>query len=479
VKHIVEWVLVAGCVVGPPSFLCGCSSARGSAGNVNGGAPTTPGGVTGDADPGDADSPFGPGDPDPGQCPQAATVPVGSPDSDAGDDGGTDCGTMGVSALVDADTAFAMALLPVALVNDGGIADNAVVSPFSISSALMMVDVGAAGETDSQIQSVLSLPDNGAAEASAHTGLVCALQAAGSSNGNSLVIANSLWGQQGVAFLTPFLDVLATGYDAPLQTVDFESNPAAAAATINAWVSQATQGNIASPLGPQDVTDLTRLVAVNAVYFKGTWATGFDPSQTSPRPFTRADGTQTTVSTMSGLIYAGVRETSGLLVVELPYLASSGSALAMDILMPEADAGLATFEGTLTPATLSSALASLPGRYGYTIQMPKFSFSTRVELQPVLAALGMSDVFEHGVADLSGMDGAMDLYVTAVVQQAMVEVDEQGTVAAAVTAAVSGCGSVIAAGPPLVQIDRAFFFLIRDVTNGAIVFMGQVVDPGG
>jgi serine protease inhibitor len=266
------------------------------------------------------------------------------------------------------------------------------------------------------------------------------------------------------------------------QTVDFMGSPAAAVATIDAWVSQATQGNISSPLGPGDVTTRTRLIAVNAVYFKGTWATGFDPTMTSPLPFTLAGGTQTTVSTMSGAIYARVGQTSALLAVELPYKTSSGSALAMDILMPQAgSAGLAAFESTLTPATLSSALTSLSASSQYIIQMPKFSFTTSVGLQPVLAALGMTDVFEPGVADLSGMDGAMDLSVSAVVQQAMVEVDEQGTVATAVTY-VSGCtccSVVTVETPPLVQIDRPFFFVIRDVANGAILFMGQVVSPGG
>ena len=476
-KHVVEWALVAGCVVAAP-YLSGCSSApRGLPGDGDGGAlgPSGSNGDSGDAD--DADAFGGP----PNPCPLEAVVAVPDADTDSGDDGGTACGTAGVPALVAADTAFAMAFLSVAFVDDGGIADNAVVSPYSVSSAMMMVDVGAAGQTDSQIESVLSLPANGPAEASAYSGLVCALEAAGSSNGNTLALANSLWGQKGVSFEAPFLDVLATGYGAPLQSVDFEGDPAAAVTTINAWVSQATQGNIASPLGTGDITSQTRLIAVNAVYFKGTWANGFDPTMTAPRPFTLADGTRTTVTTMSGAITASVGATSSLLVVELPYKASSGSAMAMDILMPEAaSAGLAAFESTLTPVTLSSALASLAHPIQYIVEMPKFSFSTSVRLEPVLVAMGMSDVFESGVADLSGMDGAMDLSVAAVVQEATVEVDELGTVATAVTV-VEGCtccNAIIETTPPLVQIDRPFFFLIRDTANGAILFMGQVVDPG-
>lgn len=184
---------------------------------------------------------------------------------------------------------------------------------------MMMVDVGAAGETASQIETALHLPGSGTAEAAAYGGLACGTQADGSSNGNALDVANALWGQQGVSFETAFLNVLAQGYGAPLQTVDFASDPTAATTTINNWVSQATQGDITSLLGPNDVDADTRLVLVNAVYFKGTWATGFDPTMTASQPFTLADGSQTMVTTMTGTIQTSVAYSSKLTVVELPY----------------------------------------------------------------------------------------------------------------------------------------------------------------
>jgi serpin B len=196
---------------------------------------------------------------------------------------------------------------------------------------------------------------------------------------------------------------------------------------------------------------------------------------TAPRPFTLADGSQTMIPTMSGTINASTSRTSTLLLLELPY---KGNALAMDVLMPQAaSADLAAFESTLTPAALGSALASLGAPDWYIVDLPKFSFTTHVELASVLAGLGMTDVFRDGVADLSGMDGARDLSVSAVVQQAMVEVDEQGTVAAAATG-VSTCSCSISTSPPTVRVDRPFVFLVRDLRNGAIVFMGQVVNPG-
>jgi serpin B len=472
VERIAEKVLVTGCYLAALPLALGCSGAiRGSAGNADGGAPADDGAVVFDAAADD-------GGPGPGDSGDPFQVPNPSPASGSGGDGGLpaiDCGTSDAQGLVSADTTFATAFLSPAIAQAGGIGVNAVVSSYSVSNAMMMVDVGAAGETDSQIKSVLSLPGNGATEAPAYAGLACALEADGSSNGQSFAVASSLWGQQGTSFETPFLNVLAQGYGAPLQTVDFASDPADSTTTINTWVSRATQGNIPSLLGPDDITNKTRLVLVNAVYFKGTWATGFDPSMTAPRPFTLADGSQTMITTMSGTINASTGRTSTLLVLELPY---KGNTLAMDVLMPQAaSADLAAFESTLTPAALGSALASLGAPYGYIVDLPKFSFTTHVELASVLAGLGMTDVFQDGVADLSGMDGARDLSVSAVVQQAMVEVDEQGTVAAAATG-VSVCSCSVVTSPPTVLVDRPFVFLVRDLRNGAIVFMGQVVNPG-
>jgi serpin B len=422
----------------------------------------------------DSPPPSAPPVPDPGPNPAPGPGTGGGLDA-------IDCGTDGVAGLVTADTAFAVAFLSPAVASAGDGGTNVIVSPYGVSSAMMMVDVGAAGETDSQIESVLSLPASGAVEAPAYTGLACALQADGSSNGNSLDVANALWGQAGVPFEPTFLGVLAQGYGAPLQTADFASDPSAATATIDDWVSRVTQGNIPSLLGPADVTIKTLLVLVNAVYFKGAWATGFDPGMTGPRPFTLSDGSQTTASTMTGTIQASAAASSSLVVLQLPY---KGNALAMDILMPAArgrDAGtggLAAFESALTPTALNAALSSLQGPAWDIVYLPKFSFTTRVELASVLEGLGMTDAFRIGVANLSGMDGAMDLSVAAVVQEARIEVDEVGTVAAAGTG-VTGCGDCSAIEePPSIVIDHPFLFLIRDTRNGAIVFMGQVVNPG-
>jgi serpin B len=369
------------------------------------------------------------------------------------------------------DTAFAVAFYPLAVAAAGS-GGNMILSPYSVSATMTMVDVGAAGETDSQIESVLHLPGSGAAMATAYSALACGAESDASSNGNELLIANSLWAQQGFAFEPTFESVLENGYGAPLQKVDFEGNPGSAVTSINGWVSDRTQGEIPSLLQPGDVDMTTRVVLVNAIYFKGAWATGFDPNMTAPQPFTLLDGSQESVPTMNATVSLRTGSSSTLTVVELPY---RGGALAMDFLMPMLPSGLGAFEATLTPAALNRALGMLESSQA-NLYLPKFSFTTRLALVPVLSGMGMTDVFVAGKANLSGMDGAMDLFVSAVVQQALVEVDEQGTVAAAATAAV-GDSAFGTSEPPAVYIDQPFLFLIRDTRSGSILFMGHVTDP--
>jgi serpin B len=374
-------------------------------------------------------------------------------------------------SLAASDTAFAVSLLPPA-VAAAGAGGNVIVSPYSLSTALMMVDVGAAGETDAQLQSALHLTANGAALAPARASLACADETDGASNGGTLSIANAVWGQQGFAFSSSFLSSLSTGYAAPLQQADFEHATSDALATINGWVSSETQGQIPSLLQSGDVDPLTRLVLVNAIYFKGAWDKGFDPNATRGMPFTLADGTQATVPTMDGTM--NVRQTAGAgaALYELPY---KGGDIAMDFLVPGTGSTLATLEGGLTPASLGGMIGQLGSAESAEVRLPKFSFTTRLGLIPVLQTLGVTDAFDPQKANLSGMDGATDLYVATVVQQAIVEVDESGTVAAAATGAGVQAGAI--QEPPLVAIDRPFVFLIRDTKTGSILFVGQVQDP--
>jgi serpin B len=379
-------------------------------------------------------------------------------------------------SLVSGDTSFALAFYGPAVTATGG-GQNMIVSPYSISAALTMVDVGAAGETATQMQTVLHLPGAGADVAPAYAALACEDETDGTSDGNELSIANSLWAQQGKAFEPSFLSVLSSGYAAPLHQVDFRGDANRAEDTINQWVSNATQAQIPALLLPGDVTAATQLVLVDAVYFNGVWDEGFDPAKTSPQPFTLSDGTTASVPMMSGDVSLGIGGGSApaFSVYELPY---KGRALVMDFLLPSGS--LSSFEAGLTPDVLNGALTSVGSHTAQVIlRLPRFSITTRLgPLVPFLAGMGMPDVFDPRLADLSGMDGARDLYVSTVVHEAQVQVDEQGTIATAATAAgVSGATCTCPAGPEIVSIDQPFLFLIRDTKNGSILFMGRVEDP--
>jgi serpin B len=376
--------------------------------------------------------------------------------------------------LAAANTAFALSFFPAAVSMAGGASANVVLSPYSVSVGLTMTSTGAASETASQMQDVLHLAGGGATEAASFAGLACADEQAGSSNGNTLVVANALWAQTGMAFESDFENALESGYRAPLQQVDFAGNPSSAAAAINAWASSETQGQIPVVVGPADVTPQTRLVLADAIYFKGTWAEQFDASRTAPQPFTLGDGSTVAVETMTGTIEAKASMGQMLTVLELPY---RGGSIVLDFLMPRDPGGLAAFESGLTPSSLASTFQALGGSSADVVYVPKFSLSTRVELAQVLVGMGMADAFDSTRADFSKMDGAMDLSIGAVVQQAKIEVDEHGTVAAAATA-VATCGNCGGFSEPLmVRIDQPFVFVLRDTKTQSILFLGHVTNP--
>jgi len=366
------------------------------------------------------------------------------------------------------DATFAVALFAPSLASAGA-ASNFILSPHSVSATLTMIDVGAANETDAQIQGVLHLPGNGTTVAPAYATLACETESDGTSNGDQLAIASSIWGQKGTAFEAGFLSTLSKGYDAPLQQVDYVTDANAAASAIDTWVSTQTHGTIPTLLQPGDLNADARLVLVNAIYFKGAWETAFDPSATLPQPFTLADGSQVTTPTMSGSVTLREGGSASVPIYELAY---KGGAMAMDLLVP--GGALSDFEATLTSASLQAAIASLGAPQSDTpVLLPKFSFTTHLALAPILGGMGMPDLFDPAKADLSGIDGARDLSVSAVIQEAIVEVDETGTVAAAAT---EGTTTENAFEEPI-AIDRPFLFLIRDTSNGSILFMGHVQDP--
>jgi serpin B len=350
---------------------------------------------------------------------------------------------------------------------------NLFFSPQSISTALAMTYAGARSATATEMARTLhfSLPQEQLPAAYAR--LLAALNGPGGERHYQLSIANRLWGQRGTAFLEPFLTVTRKDYGAELGLADFAKDAEAARAEINAWVRKQTADKI-NDLIPHGVLGPdTRLVLANAIYFRGTWARQFNKSATQDQPFHVSPDRTVVVPLMFGKLrvgYAGHAD-GALKVVELPY---EGDDLSMLVLLPDAADGLATLEARLTAETLRGWTGDL-ARREVLVYLPRFSVESRFALAPTLGAMGMPLAFSDR-EDFSGMDGRRDLFVSAVVHKARVEVDEKGTEAAAATGAVMGL-TAVREEPPVFRADHPFVFVIRYNPTGAILFLGRVVDP--
>ena len=353
---------------------------------------------------------------------------------------------------------------------------NVVVSPASVAIALSMARAGARGTTASQMDTVLrSLGSDD------HAGWINALDAAlaartgtfkdtsGKDMDVTLRIANAPFAQRGFKLQDAYLAALATRFGAGLRLVDFQRATEAARRAINGWVSERTEKRIPALLAPGVLDTATRLVLVNAIYLKAAWQTPFAADLTRPAIFTKLDGSTVNVPTMRGGGQLPYAAGNGWQAVELPYV---GRQLAMTIVVPD---DLATFERGFDAATLTAITGALT-TYQVDLTLPRFGIETRADLAATLAALGMPDAFDAGKADFSGMTTEDQLYISAVIHQANIDVDEKGTTAAAATAVVMDATAIPGKSVTL-RVDRPFLFLIRDTQTGAVVFMGRVTEP--
>lgn len=379
-----------------------------------------------------------------------------------------------VAEFTSAQAAFALDLLPYMAAESG----NAFYSPVSIHQALTMASAGALGDTLAEMRSTLHVDTLADAHA-AQNALDLSLAAAGNTplgedeTGDPLAleIANSLWGDPAMAWKQPFLDTLAVNYGAGLQLTDFASDPEAARLLINAWVAEQTRDRIEDLLPSGSLTDLTRMVMVNAIFFKGSWSEAFEPENTRAEAFTRGPGDAVQVDTMHGggemLGFQG----EGFVAARLPY---AGHRASMLLIVPD---DLGAFEGSLDAAKLAEITDGLK-TYSVDLAMPKFEMKIGKGLKDTLQALGMIDAF-NAAADFSGMTEDDQLQISNVIHQAFVKVDEEGTEAAAATAVIFA-GTEAAPEPPApltVHADKPFLFVIRDDVSGAPLFIGRIADP--
>lgn len=349
---------------------------------------------------------------------------------------------------------------------------NVVFSPVSVELAMAMTSAGARGETAKEMRVTLDL-DAGRAAHERFGALVRGWDALGGKI--KLHVVNRLWAQKRRALQHEFTSLLKDVYRAPLGELDFAAAPEPARAAINEWVGDKTEHRIKELLASGTVGKDTRLVLTNAVYLKAPWRQPFDVAATREEPFFLDSQRQVKAPLMHQTdSFRHARLAVGQLL-ELPY---GDGALVMDLLLPTTKTGLGVLEEKLVEGGLAGWLKELqPARVEVTL--PRFKSAADYSLGPALALLGMPRAFKPREADFSGIDGTHELFIGAVLHQAVVSVDEQGTEAAAATAVVmmAPTGMAPEDKPIVFRADHPFVYLVRDPKSGAILFLGRLAEP--
>src|SRR5438552_8463864 len=373
-------------------------------------------------------------------------------------------------SLVEGNTAFALDLYGQLKTGSG----NLFFSPYSISTCLAMTYAGARAETEKQMGQALHFEESQRQLHSSFGELQRQLTEASKLEGIELNIANALWTQKDPPLLPAFLQITKSEYQANVSQADFRTGAEEARDEVNRWVAQKTKEKIQTILPPGSLTDLTRLVLANAIYFKGVWSRQFEKSETSNRPFHLSTARHVEVPLMHHFDEIRYMEDGDFQAVELPY---KGGELSMAILLPRQFYACGNLEDRLTPGLLSRSLSRMK-KQKVEIFLPRFKLESSFELSDTLAKMGMPDAF-GAKADFSGMDGTKSLYISAVFHKAWGEVNEEGTEAAAATAVAMTRSAVIKQPPlpPIFRADHPFIFLIRDTRSGSVLFLGRLVDP--
>lgn len=346
--------------------------------------------------------------------------------------------------------------------------ENAFLSPWSITNALAMTWAGARGDTEADMARALHFTLGQGRQHDAMHGSNAAVIA--SADKAIFTVANRLWADKSVTFKPEFLGTARQFYGAEPEAMDFASDFEGARKRINTWVEDNTAKKIRDLLAPGDVDADTKLVLTNAVYFKGLWKHAFQKESTQPRMFTTAAGAAKEVPMMSHSKDHGFVEMDGVKVLEMAY---KDSNLSMVAILPAEGSSLASLESSLTSEKLGAMVAGLTEQ-DVAVVFPKFKLETRMQLGPALSTLGLGAAFSDQ-ADFSGMTEDAALMISKVVHKAFVEVDEEGTEAAAATGVIMMPTSVRITAEFIA--DRPFLFLIRDRESGAVLFVGRVADP--
>jgi len=374
----------------------------------------------------------------------------------------------GISSVVNANNRFCLELYANLKNEEKG---NIFFSPYSISTALGMVYEGARGQTAQEIQAVFHFCED---ENIRKPNVAEIYEQLNKKDAKyKLNTANALWVQQGHNLLNEYAKTVEKYYSGKATNVDFKGAAEQARKKINKWVADRTNDKIKDLFPPNSLTQFTSLVLTNAIYFKGTWVMQFDKKETQEEDFKTGRGETVKVPMMrrtdenARFSYA---ETEYLQILEMDY---EGGELSMLILLPK-NIDLDTLEERLTVENVTEWKNSLHEQR-VKVFVPKFTFTTKYLLNDNLKELGMPLAFSEA-ADLSGIDGTKSLFIQIVVHQAFIDVNEEGTEAAAATGVAVGITSV-APPVPIFRADHPFIFMILERSVGNILFLGRVSDP--
>lgn len=372
-----------------------------------------------------------------------------------------------MQTIADGNNRFALELYGKLAADEKEKGKNVFYSPYSVHTALGMTTTGAKGKTRDEMVKVLNLPaDEVKVLASGDLGRFYNAPR----KEYQLSVANALWGQKGWPWRADWLGAQNDRFGAGFREADFKSNPDGERDRINKWVENQTQERIKELLLQGQITRDTTMVLTNAIYFKGSWAKRFDPKRTANAPFMCDDNTKVDVPMMHASLRCGYAHVDGAVMAELPY---KGGELSMVVVLPSRKDDLAALEKALTPELVAKWFAALKDRPDIQVSLPKFRIEARYELPKHLKALGMIEAFDRERADFTGMASKPPGFIQEVAHKAFVEVNEEGTEAAAATAVAVG----VLSGPPSFYANCPFLFFIRDTKHGTILFMGRVVKP--
>lgn len=378
-------------------------------------------------------------------------------------------GSSDIKTVVKGNTAFALDLYGKLKDAEG----NLFFSPYSISTALAMTYAGARKNTATQMSQTLHFTLDRQRLHPAFAAMEERLNTVQKQGNVHLSIVNGIWPQKGYDFLKEYLALLKEHYGVSITPVDYKKATEAARKLINAWVEEKTKDKIKNIIQPGILNVLTRLVLVNAIYFKGNWASQFKKSFTKDASFWLAPGESIKVPTMTQKEKFGYAEYDNLQILELPYV---GNELSMIVLLPKKTDGLAELQKNLTVENIEKWTKYL-GEREVKVFLPRFKMTCQFDLNNTLMSMGMVDAFTKAKANFSGMDGREKwLYIGAVIHKAFVDVNEEGTEAAAATV-VAMRAMAMPEPPPVVRADHPFLFLIRENSTRSILFIGRVVDP--